>query len=227
MRELLELLEHDGRRSIKELATMLGRSEYEIEEQMKKLEKEKIILGYNTMIDWEKYGDDSVSAMIEVNVTPQREFGFDAIAERIYRFDEVKRIEAMSPEEKFAFFQSELSKCIRCNACRNVCPACSCRKCVFDSTKFDSAQKANVDDFEEKMFHIIRAFHVAGRCTDCGECSRVCPQGIPLHLFNRKFIKDIDKFYGEYQAGEDTDSKAPLTNFTFDDVEPSIVGERG
>lgn len=64
MRELLELLEHDGRRSIKELATMLGRSEYEIEEQMKKLEKEKIILGYNTMIDWEKYGDDSVSAMI-------------------------------------------------------------------------------------------------------------------------------------------------------------------
>ena len=96
MRELLELLEHDGRRSIKELATMLGRSEYEIEEQMKKLEKEKIILGYNTMIDWEKYGDDSVSAMIEVNVTPQREFGFDAIAERIYRFDEVKTVYLMS-----------------------------------------------------------------------------------------------------------------------------------
>lgn len=96
MRELLELLEHDGRRSIKELATMLSRSEYEIEEQMKKLEKEKIILGYNTMIDWEKYGDDSVSAMIEVNVTPQREFGFDAIAERIYRFDEVKTVYLMS-----------------------------------------------------------------------------------------------------------------------------------
>ena len=75
---------------------MLGRSEYEIEEQMKKLEKEKIILGYNTMIDWEKYGDDSVSAMIEVNVTPQREFGFDAIAERIYRFDEVKTVYLMS-----------------------------------------------------------------------------------------------------------------------------------
>ncbi len=67
----------------------------------------------------------------------------------------------MSPAEKFAFFQKELSKCIRCNACRNVCPACSCRKCVFDSDKFDSAQKANVDSFEEKMFHIIRAFHVA------------------------------------------------------------------
>ena len=143
------------------------------------------------------------------------------------RFAEIEKIEAMSPEEKFAFFQNELSKCIRCNACRNVCPACSCRKCVFDSTKFDSAQKANVDSFEEKMFHIIRAFHVAGRCTDCGECSRVCPQGIPLHLFNRKFIKDINEFYGEYQAGADKDAKGPLTEFTFDDCEPSIVNERG
>lgn len=143
------------------------------------------------------------------------------------RFEEIEKIEKMSPEEKFAFFQKELSKCIRCNACRNVCPACSCRKCVFDSTKFDSSQKANTDSFEEKMFHIIRAFHVAGRCTDCGECSRVCPQGIPLHLFNRKFIKDINEFYGEYQAGADVDAKGPLTEFTFGDCEPSIVKERG
>ena len=143
------------------------------------------------------------------------------------RFAEVERIEKLSPEEKFAFFQEELSKCIRCNACRNVCPACNCRKCVFDSTKFDSSQKANADSFEEKMFHIIRAFHVAGRCTDCGECSRVCPQGIPLHLFNRKFIKDINEFYGEYQAGEDIEADVPLTSFTFEDVEPGIVKERG
>ena len=143
------------------------------------------------------------------------------------RFAEVQKIEAMSPAEKFAFFKAELSKCIRCNACRNVCPACSCRKCVFDSNKFDSAQKANVDSFEEKMFHIIRAFHVAGRCTDCGECSRVCPQGIPLHLFNRKFISDIDKFYGEFKAGEDRETKGPLTNFTFDDIEPCDAVERG
>ncbi len=142
------------------------------------------------------------------------------------RFAEIERIEALSPDEKFSFFQSELSKCIRCNACRNVCPACSCRKCVFDSTKFDSSQKANVDSFEEKMFHIIRAFHVAGRCTDCGECSRVCPQGIPLHLFNRKFIKDINTFYGEYQAGEDPDSENPLTSFTPDDIEPGAAEGR-
>ncbi len=143
------------------------------------------------------------------------------------RFAKVEELEAMSPKERFAFWQGELSKCIRCNACRNVCPACSCLKCVFDSNQFDSNQKANADTFEEQMFHIIRAFHVAGRCTDCGECSRVCPQGIPLQLLNRKFIKDINTFYGEYQAGADTESRAPLTDFTFEDVEPGIVGERG
>lgn len=139
------------------------------------------------------------------------------------RFAEVEQIEAMSPQERFAFFQNELSRCIRCNACRNVCPACSCRKCVFDSTKFDSAQKANADTFEEQMFHIIRAFHVAGRCTDCGECSRVCPQHIPLHLFNRKFIKDINTLYGAYQAGAATDCETPLTDYTFGDAEPGVL----
>lgn len=138
------------------------------------------------------------------------------------RLAEVEKIEAMQPQERFAFFQAELSKCIRCNACRNVCPACSCRKCVFDSTAFDSSQKANTTSFEEKMFHIIRAFHVAGRCTDCGECSRVCPQGIPLHLINRKLIKDINTLYGDYQAGASLDSKAPLTSFRTDDAEPGV-----
>ena len=129
----------------------------------------------------------------------------------------------MAPEERFAFWQNELSRCIRCNACRNVCPACSCIKCVFDNDRYDTAQKANTTTFEEQMFHIIRAFHVAGRCTDCGECSRVCPQHIPLHLLNRKFIKDIDEFYGEYQAGEDTDSRAPVS-YTHLDVYKRQVG---
>jgi len=139
------------------------------------------------------------------------------------RYVGVLDIEGMSHEEKFAFFQKELSTCIRCNACRNACPACHCRKCVFDSTKFDSEQKSNVTSFEEKMFHIIRSLHVAGRCTDCGECSRVCPQGIPLHLFNRKLIKDINELYGDFQAGADTETKGPLTDFTFDDIEPNKV----
>ena len=143
------------------------------------------------------------------------------------RFGQVAKLEAMTPEERFDFWRNELSRCIRCNACRNVCPACSCEKCVFDNANSGVRNKAAADSFEENMFHIIRAFHVTGRCTDCGECSRVCPQNIPLHLLNRKMIKDINELYGEYQAGADADTKPPLTDFTVDDCEPSIVHERG
>ena len=143
------------------------------------------------------------------------------------RFDEVAKLEAMTPDERFAFWQGELSRCIRCNACRDICPACTCEKCVFDNPQSGVENKAITDSFEEKMFHIIRAFHVAGRCTDCGECSRVCPQHIPLHLLNRKFIKDINSFYGEYQAGAEVGSRAPLVDYTTEDMEPSEAVERG
>ena len=137
------------------------------------------------------------------------------------RFEMVKKLEAMTADERFAFWKEQLSKCIRCNACRNVCPACTCTKCVFDNDDSQISSKANADSFEEKLFHIIRAFHVAGRCTDCGECSRVCPQNIPLHLLNRKYISDINEFYGEYEAGKDSTSKGPLTSYTTSDLEPN------
>ena len=153
--------------------------------------------------------------------------GEDGQVEDSHRFDQVAQLEAMTPDERFAFWQNELSRCIRCNACRDVCPACTCEKCVFDNPSSGVSNKAAANSFEEKMFHIIRAFHVAGRCTDCGECSRVCPQHIPLHLLNRKFIKDIDAFYGEYQAGAEVGSRAPLVNYTKEDPEPAQVVEGG
>ena len=143
------------------------------------------------------------------------------------RFDEVALLEAMTPDERFAFWQNELSKCIRCNACRDACPACTCEKCVFDNPNSGVENKSPANEFEEKLFHIIRAYHVAGRCTDCGECSRVCPQNIPLHLLNRKFIKDMNEFYGEYQAGEEVGMRAPLVNYTTEDLEPGEVFDRG
>ena len=144
-----------------------------------------------------------------------------------HRFDEVERLESLTPDERYAFWQNELSRCIRCNACRDVCPACTCEKCVFDNPKSGVENKAALDSFEEKLFHIIRAFHVAGRCTDCGECSRVCPQHIPLHLLNRKFISDINEFYGEYQAGETVGSRSPLVDYTKDDIEVMDAVRRG
>jgi len=137
------------------------------------------------------------------------------------RFTEVTRLEELDADERYAFWQAQLSKCIRCNACRNICPTCHCKKCVFDNDKYDTQQKANASQAEEQMFHITRAFHVAGRCSDCGQCSRVCPQNIPLHLLNRKFIKDIDTMYGEFRAGEDVYADSPLTHFNADtDPEP-------
>ena len=143
------------------------------------------------------------------------------------RFDEVARLEALTPDERFEFWQNELSKCIRCNACRDACPACTCEKCVFDNPKSGLENKSPANEFEEKLFHIIRAFHVAGRCTDCGECSRACPQNIPLHLLNRKFIKEINENYGEYQAGSEVGQRGPLVNYTVNDVEPSDVFNKG
>lgn len=139
------------------------------------------------------------------------------------RFDEVAALEAMTEDERFAFWQNELSRCIRCNACRDVCPACTCEKCVFDNPGSGVENKAISDRFEEKLFHVIRAFHVAGRCTDCGECSRVCPQNIPLHLLNRKFIYDIDRNYGDYMAGAEEGSRAPMVNYQIADPEAGEV----
>lgn len=143
------------------------------------------------------------------------------------KFAAVAQLEAMTPDERFAWWRSQLSRCIRCNACRNVCPACTCVKCVFDNPNTGVQNKAAADDFEENMFHIIRAFHVAGRCTDCGECSRVCPQHIPLHLLNRKLIKDINEIYEPYQAGDVIDQRHPLIDFDKGDAEPGIVHQRG
>ncbi|MGE5422967.1 MAG: Lrp/AsnC family transcriptional regulator [Ignavibacteriales bacterium] len=94
--KLLRLLERNGRQTSQQLAAMLGEDEAKIQQEMARLEKEKVILGYNTVINWDKVKDEGVTAMIDVKVAPERERGFDSIAERIYRFPEVKCVYLMS-----------------------------------------------------------------------------------------------------------------------------------
>ena len=96
MQELLEMLEKNSRISGKDLAVMLEEDEAGIASQMTQLEKDKIIFGYHTMIDWDKAKIDRVTALIEVRVTPQRGEGFDYIAQRIYQFEEVTAVYLMS-----------------------------------------------------------------------------------------------------------------------------------
>ena len=88
--ELLRLIETNSRIDIKELSKMLNKSEVDILNELAELQKENVICGYFTLIDWEKVNVEKVTALIEVRVTPQRGQGFDRIAERIYNYPEVK-----------------------------------------------------------------------------------------------------------------------------------------
>lgn len=93
---VLSVIEKNCKIDLKELAVLLGESEVEIANAIADMEKERIICGYHTMINWENTTEDKVTAMIEVMVTPQKELGFDKIAERIYNFSEVQSLYLMS-----------------------------------------------------------------------------------------------------------------------------------
>ncbi len=97
MREkILSIIQNDSRMQISEIAAMIGKSEEEVSAEIEKMEKEHIICGYHTIINWEKAGSDKVSAIIEVSVTPGRDVGFDDIAAKIYRFKEVTSVYLVS-----------------------------------------------------------------------------------------------------------------------------------
>ena len=94
--DLLELLKEDCRLSVDKLAVMTGTTPEEVSETIRHLEEERVILRYAPTINWDKTDRERVEAMIEVRVTPQRDMGFDAVAKRIYRFEEVKSVYLMS-----------------------------------------------------------------------------------------------------------------------------------
>ncbi len=134
------------------------------------------------------------------------------------RFAKVSEIEKMTPNERYQFFEDIFSRCIRCYACRQACVACDCRTCIFDETKpqWVGRETSKSDNF---MYHMVKALHMAGRCIECGECERVCPVGIPLMLINQKLIKDVNAFYGPYEAGMEyiEGAKPPLSVYKEND----------
>ena len=95
-KKILSYLEKNSRIDTRELAIILGEEESAVTEEIKKMEEEKVICGYHTMIDWDKTDTDYVTALIEVRVTPQRGQGFDSIAERIYKYPEVRAVYLIS-----------------------------------------------------------------------------------------------------------------------------------
>ena len=90
MEEILEILEKNSRYTDEQIAVMCGKTVEEVREAITKYEEESIIAGYTTLINWENTGSETVTALIEVKITPQRGEGFDKVAERIYKFSQVK-----------------------------------------------------------------------------------------------------------------------------------------
>lgn len=134
-------------------------------------------------------------------------------------YADLAAFETLPLEERMAFWEKEMSRCIRCYACRNACPLCVCREqCV--ATSRDPHWLTQSDGVRDKMFfQIIHATHLAGRCTGCGECQRACPVGIRVLLLKRSLTRRVEDLFA-YRAGVDVDGRPPLLTFALE--EPTI-----
>ncbi len=121
-------------------------------------------------------------------------------------YADLAELDAMSEAERAAFWQEQLSKCIRCYACRNACPSCFCPECFVDAYHPQWALRGGGQFGGNWMFHMGRAQHLAGRCAACGSCERACPVGIPLMLLNRWMEREVKQQLG-YLAGMEAEPK--------------------
>jgi formate dehydrogenase subunit beta len=135
-------------------------------------------------------------------------------------YKDVKKIEEMSPDAKTGFFQRLINRCIRCYACRNSCPLCYCPTCFVDESRPQWVGKSS-DPTDTMTFHFLRAYHCAGRCTDCGACERVCPMGISMRQFTKKLNRDAEELFS-WEAGLSLDQRPPLDVYLPDDYNEFI-----
>ncbi len=126
----------------------------------------------------------------------------------IDRYADVRAVEAMNPEQRWKYFEDLLAPCVRCYACRNACPLCYCPTCFVDESRPQWVGKGQ-DPSDVRTFHFLRAYHCAGRCTDCGSCERSCPVGINMRVFTKKLEKDCLDLFG-WEAGLSLDVRPPL-----------------
>jgi ferredoxin len=132
-------------------------------------------------------------------------------------YGDVEELKQRSLDERLDFWRSELNRCMRCYACRNACPLCVCQERCIAETREPKWLTQHMDISEKFLFHFIHAMHLAGRCTECGECERVCPMEIPVTLMKEELNKIIRELFG-YEAGLNQEAVPPLLTFTPDET---------
>ena len=124
-------------------------------------------------------------------------------------------------DERWEAFEEEISRCIRCYACREACPNCYCTECFAEETE-PRWIGVTAEPSELMLFHLGRAFHQAGRCVDCGACAAACPMGIDLRLLTGKVNQDVEALFGG-EVSVSLDIAEPLLQFEMTDDEGFIT----
>jgi len=136
-------------------------------------------------------------------------------------YKHIEEFEAKTPRERWEYFMQEMSKCIRCSACRQACPTCWCKECFAEHTDLKwIGVSTNISD--TMIFHITRIFHQAGRCVECDACYRACPMGIDLRTFTKKIGKDVENLF-EFYPDFNQETIPPISTFKETDSDNFIT----